>query len=458
MFSNKAFWFYWLIVTIILAVYLIMRLDSDDKTVFLPGKTSDGHHQIEMACSACHTDPYGGKEVLQDACVSCHGEELKLADDSHPKSKFTDPRNADRVAKLDARVCITCHVEHKEEITQVMGVTLPEDFCYKCHADVAEERPSHDGMAFTTCASAGCHNFHDNRAIYEDFLEKHLDEPNVLPTAVVPERVDVNDYIEARDYPRQQFPVRPLDVSDIDSAHKSIGDDIKAEWLESAHSQAGVNCLGCHRDPAETTATAWVEKPDYQTCRTCHDLEVDGFLTGKHGMRRAQGLPPMTPAQARIPMQDDAHSQTLACTSCHTAHRFNTQAAAVEACLGCHNDRHSLNYRKSKHYQLWEAGLRKGEPETGVSCATCHLPRTIHKVNSHETVLVQHNQNDNLRPNEKMLRSVCMNCHGLEFSIDALADKASIKENFSTQPSIHIESMDLVRKRSQQSKGQSSNH
>ena len=62
-------------------------------------------------------------------------------------------------------------------------------------------------------------------------------------------------------------------------------------------------------------------------------------------------------------------------------------------------------------------------------------------------VIAEHNQNMNLRPNEKMLRSVCMNCHGLGFSIDALADKILIKNNFTGKPEKHIRSIDMVKHR-----------
>ena len=61
-----------------------------------------------------------------------------------------------------------------------MGVTLPKDYCFICHHDVADDRPSHKGLAFTTCASAGCHRFHDNRALYQDFLVKR--PPASLPS------------------------------------------------------------------------------------------------------------------------------------------------------------------------------------------------------------------------------------------------------------------------------------
>lgn len=152
-------------------VYLGIPLTQGEKAqVFLPGATSHGHYQIEATCDLCHTPLMG---VKQDACLKCHASELEIVEDSHPPKKFRDPRNADRVAALDARQCVTCHREHVPEITRAVGVTMPTDYCYRCHANIGEERPSHVGLAFQRCNSAGCHNLHDNRALYEDFLVRH---------------------------------------------------------------------------------------------------------------------------------------------------------------------------------------------------------------------------------------------------------------------------------------------
>lgn len=426
-----------------------MQLTGDDKTVFLPGETTHGHHQIEMACAACHTDPLGGGDVLQDACMNCHGAELKVADDSHPKSKFTDPRNASRVAKLDARQCITCHIEHRPEITNTMGVTVPDDVCHVCHKDIADDRPSHAGMDFITCASAGCHNFHDNRGLYEDFLIKHLHEPANLAEQSVPATSDKEVLLSLASYPADKFPARRLALKERD-APESVHDDarIAHDWFDTAHSQAGVNCSACHQVTHETSKVSWTDKPDHKVCLTCHKQQGEGFLAGKHGMRLAQDLSPMTPAMAKIPMHKDAASKELNCVSCHRAHRFDTQHAAVDACLACHADEHSKQYKDSPHYTLWKNELNgTGKPQSGVSCATCHLPATEARVGDKRYVHTQHNQNDNLRPNEKMLRSVCMSCHGLEFAIDALADRKLIDSNFNGKPAIHIESLDMAEKR-----------
>ena len=65
-------------------------------------------------------------------------------------------------------------------------------------------------------------------------------------------------------------------------------------------------------------------------------------------------------------------------------------------------------------------------------------------------VITNHNQNDTLYPNEKMIRPVCIECHGLGFAIDALADPALITNNFSGQPDRHIESIDWAVNRVEQ--------
>jgi hypothetical protein len=162
-------------------------------------------------------------------------------------------------------------------------------------------------------------------------------------------------------------------------------------------------------------------------------------------MRLAAGLPAMTPAEARIPMKAEAGSHPLTCTSCHAAHRFDTPRAAVDACMGCHADRHTRAYLRSPHYRLWAAERDgTGAPGSGVSCATCHLPRNTAGTDDGSLALVEHNQNANLRPNEKMVRTVCLSCHGLAFSLDALADPKLVATNFTERPSRHVESIDMA--------------
>jgi hypothetical protein len=122
----------------------------------------------------------------------------------------------------------------------------------------------------------------------------------------------------------------------------------------------------------------------------------------------------------------------------------------VEACVACHRDGHTAAYEKSPHAALWKKELA-GElpPGAGVSCASCHLPRDEYREpnSGARRVLVQHNQSDNLRPSEKMIRPVCMSCHGLGYSIDALADAKLVGNNFAGRPAAHVKSLDMVAQR-----------
>lgn len=165
-------------------------------------------------------------------------------------------------------------------------------------------------------------------------------------------------------------------------------------------------------------------------------------------MRIVAGLSSMSPSQARMPMKSDAHDKVVTCNTCHSAHRYDTRKAAMESCLGCHDDIHSKAYSGSPHHRLWQAELSGSAPEgSGVSCATCHMPRAKVKEDGIERVAVTHNQNANLRPNSKMIRTVCSECHGLGFTLEALADPDLLLNNYSGAPKKRIESLEMVRTR-----------
>ena len=415
-------WFIvWLCMTASAAGYLGYQMFSvEEKAMFIPNETTHGHYQIEMQCSACHTPNMG---VKQDACMQCHEQDLNDSHDSHPEKKFADPRNFDMIAKLDARKCITCHTEHSPHTTGNMGVTLPDDYCSACHSEIGEERESHKGLAFNTCATAGCHNYHDNRALYEDFLLTHYGEDD--------------HKFDASEVALKQRPNKKVPAPDFDG---TVDPKVHHDWSSTAHAKAGVNCKDCHQ-PDE--GTAWSNKVSPTTCQECHEQEYEGFTMGRHGMRMYLEMAPMTPKEARLPMKKSAAHKELNCISCHSDHRFDIKRAAVDACLSCHNDQHSLNYKNSPHFNYWQIDLLGGNTNKGVSCATCHMPR----VKKNGKIVVEHNQNATLRPNEKMIRTSCMKCHGLQFSIDSLADEKLILENFKGTASKKIESLDWVKKR-----------
>ncbi len=439
--NSKLIWSLWLLMTLAIGSYYAYSIfGGGDKTQLLIGESTYGHFQIEMACETCHSDPFGGPEVLQDACTKCHAEELKAALDSHPKNKFTDPRNANLLKIIDARYCISCHTEHQQEQTRAMGVTLPDDYCFHCHEELGDERPSHEGLPFDSCASAGCHNFHDNRALYEDFLVKHANQPWLL-TKEHPPFINLNlPSVSAKIQKLAALSIEDIDATNMLNDKNYIAQD----WLADKHSQAGINCSGCHN-----SSDNWIDKPDHHICAECHTLETKGFLSGKHGMRLAenlsQSLAPIKPRESNLNFQDDAANKQQKCTACHAAHTFDTSFAATEACLSCHNDEHSLAFEFSPHAQLENNNF--AAENSRVTCATCHMPRELSEQHDKKLLFVQHNQNYNLRPNEKMIRSVCMNCHGLEFAINSLADPELIRNNFNGRPTKHVESIDWALKR-----------
>jgi Cytochrome c3 len=452
-------WTIWMTVSATGGLFVLATIVyGGHRSFLLIGRTSNGHHQIELACDACHTSVFGGRDILQNACVNCHGADLKAANDSHPLSKFTDPRNADRIEGLDARYCVTCHREHRPGITRAMGVTLPDDYCFHCHHDIAKDRPSHASLKFTTCGSAGCHNFHDNRALYGDFLVKHAGEPDQLTD----QRIALIDFWADR---RRKIKVpRALGPADADAPASHAGDaKILADWTSDAHARAGVNCSGCHT--TKTEPDRWIAAPGIAACKSCHESRATTFTEGRHGMRLRNGLfvshdgpfglfkaarlPAMSVKEARLPMKAEARDKTLGCNTCHSAHKYDRAAAQVAACAGCHDDAHTRAYSGSPHHALFEREVAGKIPRgSGVSCATCHMPVVETRDEfGNKAIFITHNQNGNLRPNEKMVRSVCANCHGLQFTLDALADADLIAKNFRGLPRVHIQSIEWAKRR-----------
>ena len=151
-------------------------------------------------------------------------------------------------------------------------------------------------------------------------------------------------------------------------------------------------------------------------------------------------------------MKTDAAHETLTCNTCHSAHRYDTRAASVKACTGCHDDQHTKAYFASKHAKLFEREASGTlPPGSGVSCATCHMPFTeAQDEDGAKLRFVTHNQNGNLRPNEKMVRSVCGACHGLQFTLDALADPKLIARNFTGNPNVRVESIEWAQRRTKE--------
>jgi hypothetical protein len=277
-------------------------------------------------------------------------------------------------------------------------------------------------------------------------LLRHLHEPETQASEPTPEL----DYLQIGpmlpDYPSQQYPVVELQAVDVDApvAHEP-SKLVMNDWLASSHARAGVNCSACHEARVDGKQTPWTDHPKPRACATCHGFQVEGFFAGRHGMRAATALGAMVVEDARLPMHESAADKHIGCTSCHGAHSFDTSKAAVDACLGCHADEHSTAWRRSPHGRLSSGADRNN----AVTCAACHMPRVRRRDSTFDVswTAVEHNQNDTLRPNEKMIRPVCVNCHSLAFAIDALADPELIRSNFAGRPARHVPSLDMAETR-----------
>jgi hypothetical protein len=428
-----------IIVLLVLAVaalplwYATRLVLARHRTLLLPGQTSYGHRLIQESCFSCHV-PWSG--VGQQSCLGCHRQALEAVNDTHAAARFDDPVNAAELQRLNVTLCTTCHREHRPAITDASSSTVAKDFCVVCHLDVLSERPSHRGFGAAGCSASGCHHYHDNRALYTDLLRRHKHDPDLSPPPrVVPSRE-----------PPAAAPA-PLIEGDADApAPARESGSVAHEWARSEHARARVNCSACHQPESMISAPRpWEDRPGFRACVRCHTVEAAAFSTGRHGMRDAVGLAPLTPSMATLPMRPDAAHRAVTCAVCHAAHALDIRSAAVEACESCHADEHTHAYRASAHFALW-AAERKGTapPGSGVSCATCHMPRVVIEEGGRRSVHADHDQSRNLRPSEAMALDVCRSCHGLPFSLAALADATLVRRNFNGTPRAGLTGMDLV--------------
>jgi hypothetical protein len=399
---RRRLWLAWVLGSGLAAAVLALGIDfrphADDTLVgkvrglFAPASMSPGHVQIGLQCVACHGDrPMAGRDAMQEKCVACHARnDDNKVENAHPRAKFEDPDNADRLKRLDALHCVTCHSEHKPAAMNHVGLSLPKDFCMACHDELAKKTPSHAGMRFDSCTNTGCHSFHDNRATYRKLLKRNAGKAEPPDTRVLPMR---------------DFGSR--------AAEFGVG--------ENPHGKGKIG-----------------------ECRKCHEAEQASFGLGKHGVRQKAGLRPMRPAWSELAFTDAARDKELSCISCHKADKPDTKKAAVEACLDCHADEHSKAYRNTRHDELWREELAgRGAPGTGVSCATCHLPRyALDTPDGNRRIAVSHNSTGNLRPPIKQAR-VCLACHTLQFTHDSLADKNLMRRNFKGPPAKHVKSIEM---------------
>lgn len=216
---------------------------------------------------------------------------------------------------------------------------------------------------------------------------------------------------------------------DCVSCHAKASAGLTRQWEQSAHADAGVNCMDCHQaDASESDAMehegqviATVVSP--KDCGRCHEPELKEQQGSVHAEAYAiikDRVPALAHNLTGPAMQaagcDQCHGSLIkvkgdgtldpdtwpnsgigrinpdgskgSCSSCHGRHRFSkAQAREPEACVRCHSGPDSPDkevFEASKHGMLYasqrdEMNLDSPEWAAGKdytaapTCVTCHM-------------------------------------------------------------------------------------
>ena len=194
--------------------------------------------------------------------------------------------------------------------------------------------------------------------------------------------------------------------------HSKVTPNIVSDWQLSKHSQNDVLCSTCHGE--EHTSAYDVDKvniPTPETCKMCHETQVEQFSKGKHaaawaamhamptahwqpmalmeGMKGCGGCHKIglkSEDEIKALKADGAGFGVASCDACHTRHTFSKkEAQQPQACQTCHTgfDHPQWEmYSGSKHgvrYLLKQNGTLP-EGIAAPTCQTCHMQEGNHEV------------------------------------------------------------------------------
>ena len=203
-----------------------------------------------------------------------------------------------------------------------------------------------------------------------------------------------------------------LSAQNCIKCHEKITPNIVFDWKLSKHSQNDVDCSVCHGDKHNSVSNVdLVEIPTPETCRTCHDTQVEQYSKGKHAFAWAsmKAMPtfhmqPMaltegmkgcgschkiglkTADEIKQLKADGQKFGTASCDGCHTRHTFSVEEAKQpQACQTCHmgfDHPQWEMYSGSKHGVRYLLKQNKTLPEntSAPTCQTCHMQEGNHEV------------------------------------------------------------------------------
>lgn len=196
------------------------------------------------------------------------------------------------------------------------------------------------------------------------------------------------------------------------NCHKVVSPNIVSDWQISKHSANEVDCSTCHgtkHNNAQNVDKA--ELPTPETCKTCHETQVEQFSKGKHSLAwiSMNAMPtahmqPMAMMEGmkgcggchKIGLKSEDDIKKLkaegsgygraSCDACHTRHTFSVkEAQQPQACQTCHmgfDHPQWEMYSSSKHgvrYLLKQNGTLP-ENTSAPTCQTCHMQNGNHEV------------------------------------------------------------------------------
>ena len=194
--------------------------------------------------------------------------------------------------------------------------------------------------------------------------------------------------------------------------HEKITPNIVSDWKLSKHFQNDVDCSVCHGDKHNSVSNVnLVEIPTPETCKTCHETQVEQFSKGKHAFAWAAmyamptiHMQPMvliegmkgcgschkiglkTAEEIKQLSEDGQKFGTASCDGCHTRHTFSVEEAKQpQACQTCHmgfDHPQWEMYSGSKHGVRYLLKQNKILPEntSAPTCQTCHMQEGNHEV------------------------------------------------------------------------------
>lgn len=188
-------------------------------------------------------------------------------------------------------------------------------------------------------------------------------------------------------------------ISNCVLCHEKVTAGIVKEWKACKMSDA-MDCDDCH-GAAHSSATdpERAKLPTPEQCKSCHETQFQQYSEGKHALAWvAMEAMPTTGFQPhpfieglkgcggchriglRTVKSDQAYRYGMACSSCHTRHRFSkAEAQSPQACRMCHMGFDHPQWEmwsSSKHGAIYFTDPTSGRAPT---CQACHLEDGNHR-------------------------------------------------------------------------------